>query len=93
MDDLPNSPNFPAAKHSRYTVINYSTLMSFLAKSPIDKFLELENQTFHFKHLEIKSMFEILYCIVGMFGRVNVWQIAKLKVLGEKGWRMDRFQP
>ena len=22
-------------------------------------------------------------CIAGMFGRVNVWQIAKLKVIGE----------
>ena len=27
-----------------------------------------------------------------MFGRVNVWRIAELKVIGEiKFWRMDRF--
>ena len=30
------------------------------------------------------------YCMVGMFGRVNAWQIAELKVVGKKslanGW-------
>ena len=37
-----------------------------------------------------------MYSIMGIFAGliiINVWRIAKLKVVDKKVWRMDRFQP
>ena len=31
----------------------------------------------------IKEFCSVIYCIAGMFGGVNVWQIAELNVIGE----------
>ena len=38
-------------------------------------------------HMHIVSLY--IYCIVGMFASVNIWVIAKSKVLSKKVRQMD----
>ena len=44
--------------------------------------LKLFINTYIYVYNRIKHS-TLIYCLAGMFGRVDVWQIAKLKVIGE----------